>query len=424
MRGRIRVPGDKSISHRALLLGAISEGQTTIYGLLQAEDPVSTAECLRSLGVIISPLGNTNHPVIVQGVGLDGLKEPDVILNCGNSGTTMRLMLGLLAGQQKHHFVLSGDASLRQRPMQRVGKPLAIMGAHITGRREGNLAPLAVLGQQLHGTVINTPVASAQVKSALLLAALTANGSTTVIESARSRDHSERMLRAFGADLNVGGGIENHIHVQPGATLRAQTIVVPGDLSSAAFWLVAGALLPGSDLVIENVGLNPTRAGILDVLEQMSARVEILNLHDVAGEPVGDLRVYPSILEPFFIEEKIVPRLIDEIPVLVVAACFCKGTSQIQGAAELRFKESDRLAVMVRQLRLMGADIDEYEDGLVIRGGRELRGTDLDSEADHRVAMSLAIAALMASGASRLHRYSVTAVSYPQFWEDLDRLLT
>ena len=424
LRGRIRVPGDKSISHRALLLGAISEGQTTIHGLLQAEDPFSTAECLRSLGVIISPLGNSNHPVIVQGVGLGGLKEPDVILDCGNSGTTMRLMLGLLAGQQKHHFVLSGDASLRQRPMQRVGKPLAIMGAHITGRREGNLAPLAVLGQQLHGAVINTSVASAQVKSALLLAALTANGSTTVIESARSRDHSERMLRAFGADLNIGGDIEHHIHVQPGATLWGQTIVVPGDLSSAAFWLVAGALLPGSDLIIENVGLNPTRAGILDVLEQMSARVEILNLHDVAGEPVGDLRVYPSILEPFFIEEKIVPRLIDEIPVLVVAACFCKGMSQIQGAAELRFKESDRLAVMVRQLRLMGADIDEYEDGLVIRGGRELRGADLDSEADHRVAMSLAIAALMASGASRLYRYSVTAVSYPQFWEDLDRLLT
>ncbi|GCE65258.1 3-phosphoshikimate 1-carboxyvinyltransferase [cyanobiont of Ornithocercus magnificus] len=422
LRGRVRVPGDKSISHRALIFGAISEGQTTIHGLLRAEDPASTSECLRSLGAVISPLDENDHPVTVQGVGLSGLKEPDVVLDCGNSGTTMRLMLGLLAGQQGHHFVLSGDASLQRRPMQRVSQPLGIMGGCITGRAGGKFAPIAVAGQQLHGAVIFTPVASAQVKSALLLAALTANGDTTVIEPARSRDHSERMLRAFGADLDIDGEMGCHIHVHPGAILRGQTIVVPGDISSAAFWLIAGILVPGSDLVIENVGLNPTRTGILNVLEQMSAKLKVINRRDIVGEPVGDLQVQSSNLKPFFIGGESIPSLIDEIPILAVAACFCEGTSQIRGAAELRVKESDRIAVMVRQLRLMGADIDEHEDGITIRGGRDLLGTDLDSEADHRVAMSLAVAALMASGTSHLRQHGVAAISYPQFWEELDRL--
>ncbi len=421
LNGRVRVPGDKSISHRALLFGAIAEGTTTIEGLLPAEDPISTAACLRAMGAVISPIED-GQVITVEGVGLDGLQEPGSVLDCGNSGTTMRLMLGLLAGRNGRHFVLSGDASLRRRPMQRVGQPLALMGAEVRGRDGGNLAPLAVQGRKLHGAVVGTPVASAQVKSALLLAALTAEGKTSVIEPAPSRDHSERMLRAFGADLEVGGEMGRHITVRPGAPLRGQHVVVPGDISSAAFWLVAGALIPGADLTIENVGLNPTRTGVLEVLDQMGARVEVLNRRDVAGEPVGDLRVVHGALKPFHFGEEVMPRLVDEVPILSVAACFCDGESRITGAEELRVKETDRLAVMARQLKAMGADIEEHPDGLTIRGGRQLRGTALDSETDHRVAMSLAIAAMMAEGDSTLARSEAAAVSYPTFWDDLARL--
>ena len=421
LSGHVKVPGDKSISHRSLLFGAIAEGTTTIDGLLPAEDPISTAACLRAMGVLISPIEAAGL-VTVEGVGLDGLQEPAEILDCGNSGTTMRLMLGLLAGRAGRHFVLDGDASLRRRPMRRVGQPLASMGADVRGRDGGNLAPLAVQGQSLRGTVIGTPVASAQVKSALLLAALTADGTTTVIEPAQSRDHSERMLRAFGADLEVGGEMGRHITVRPGNTLKGQQVVVPGDISSAAFWLVAGALVPGADLTIENVGLNPTRTGILEVLEQMNAQIEVLNRRDVAGEPVGDLRITHGPLQPFSIGEEIMPRLVDEVPILSVAACFCNGESRISGASELRVKETDRLAVMARQLKAMGAEIEEHEDGMTIRGGRPLKGAALDSETDHRVAMSLAVASLLASGDSTLQRSDAAAVSYPSFWDDLDRL--
>ena len=421
LNGLVRVPGDKSISHRALLFGAIAEGTTTIEGLLPAEDPISTAACLRAMGAQISPIEN-GKLITVEGVGLDGLEEPGEVLDCGNSGTTMRLMLGLLAGRNGRHFVLSGDASLRRRPMQRVGQPLALMGAEVRGRDGGNLAPLAVQGRQLHGAVVGTPVASAQVKSALLLAALTADGKTTVIEPARSRDHSERMLKAFGADLDVGGEMGRHITVRPGATLTGQHVVVPGDISSAAFWLVAGALVPGADLTVENVGLNPTRTGVLEVLEQMGARIEVRNRRNVAGEPVGDLRVTHGPLKPFNFGEEVMPRLVDEVPILSVAACFCDGESRITGAEELRVKETDRLAVMARQLTAMGADIEEHPDGLTIRGGRPLKGAVLDSETDHRVAMSLAIAAMMAEGDSSLSRSEAAAASYPTFWDDLARL--
>ena len=420
LKGRVKVPGDKSISHRALLFGAIAEGTTTIEGLLPAEDPISTAACLRAMGVSISPI-EPSGIVTVDGVGLDGLKEPAEILNCGNSGTTMRLMLGLLAGRDGRHFVLDGDASLRRRPMRRVGQPLASMGADVRGRDSGNLAPLAVQGRPLRGTVIGTPVASAQVKSALLLAALTAESATTVIEPAQSRDHSERMLKAFGADLTVGGEMGRHISVNPGATLRGQNVIVPGDISSAAFWLVAGSLVPGADITIENVGLNPTRTGILEVLDQMGARIEVLNPRDVAGEPVGDLRVTHGPLQPFDFGEEIMPRLVDEVPILSVAACFCDGESRISGASELRVKETDRLAVMARQLKAMGADIEEHDDGMTIRGGRPLTGAVLDSETDHRVAMSLAVAAMLAKGDSSLARSEAAAVSYPTFWDELER---
>ena len=421
LRGTVRVPGDKSISHRAMLFGAIADGETRIEGLLPAEDPLSTAACLRSMGVGVTEI-RAGEPVTVRGVGLDGLREPENILDCGNSGTTMRLLLGLLAGRAGRHFVLTGDASLRRRPMRRVGGPLAEMGASIHGRDGGNLAPLAIAGQTLHGATIHTPVASAQVKSALLLAALTASGPTTVIEPALSRDHSERMLRAFGADLVVSGTGGTTVTVTPGPSLRGQTVVVPGDISSAAFWLVAGAITPGADLTIENVGLNPSRTGILEVLKQMGAAVEVRQPREVAGEPVGDLHVCHGPLKAFSIDGALIPRLVDEIPVLAVAACQAEGVSRIRGAEELRVKETDRLAVMARQLGAMGARLEEHADGLTIQGGTALRGADVDSETDHRVAMSLAVASLVARGDTRLRDSAAAAVSYPGFWDDLARL--
>jgi len=421
LRGAVRVPGDKSISHRALLFGAIAEGETRIEGLLPAEDPLSTAACLRAMGVAVSPI-RAGEPVTVQGVGLDGLREPDNILDCGNSGTTMRLLLGLLAGRAGRHFVLTGDASLRRRPMRRVGGPLAEMGATINGRDGGNLAPLAIAGRRLQGATIRTPVASAQVKSALLLAALTAEGPTTVIEPALSRDHSERMLRAFGAELVVGGAGGTEVTVTPGARLRGQAVVVPGDLSSAAFWLVAGAITPGAELTVENVGLNPSRTGILEVLEQMGAAIEVRNPRDVAGEPVGDLHVCHGPLRAFSIGGALIPRLVDEIPVLAVAACCADGVSTISGAEELRVKETDRLAVMARHLGAMGARLQEHADGLTIAGATALHGAEVNSETDHRVAMSLAVASLVAQGDTRLHDSAAAAVSYPGFWDDLARL--
>lgn len=421
LRGTVTVPGDKSISHRALLFGAIAEGSTRIEGLLPAEDPLSTAACLRAMGVAVSPI-EAGQPVIVEGVGLDGFREPEDVLDCGNSGTTMRLMLGLLAGRAGRHFVLNGDASLRRRPMRRVGGPLAEMGATIAGRDGGNLAPLAIQGRRLQGATLRTPVASAQVKSAILLAGLTADGPTTVIEPVQSRDHSERMLRAFGAELVVGGPGHTEVTVTPGAVLRGQDVIVPGDISSAAFWLVAGAITPGAQLTVQNVGLNPSRTGILEVLEQMGARLTVLNARDVAGEPVGDLQVSHGPLQAFTIGEELIPRLVDEIPVLAVAACCAEGVSRVSGAAELRVKETDRLAVMARQLGAMGARIEEHADGLTIQGQTALHGAEVDSETDHRVAMSLAVAALIASGSTRLHRPEAAAVSYPTFWDDLERL--
>ena len=421
LKGHVRVPGDKSISHRALLFGAIAEGTTRIEGLLPAEDPLSTAACLRAMGVQVSAI-EAGKTVVVEGVGLDGFQEPESVLDCGNSGTTMRLMLGLLAGRSGRHFVVTGDDSLRRRPMKRVGGPLSEMGATIHGRAGGNLAPLAIEGRQLKGATIRTPVASAQVKSAILLAALTADGPTTVIEPVQSRDHSERMLRAFGADLSVGGPGQTEVTVVPGSSLKGQDVVVPGDISSAAFWLVAGAITPGADLTIENVGLNPSRTGILDVLEQMGARIEVLNARDVAGEPVGDLRVVHGPLKGFSIGADLIPRLVDEIPVLAVAACCAEGPSRVTGAEELRVKDTDRLAVMARQLGAMGAQIGGFPDGMTIQGGVTLHGAEVDSETDHRVAMSLAVAAQIASGMTTIARPEAAAVSYPGFWDDLERL--
>ena len=419
LQGKISVPGDKSISHRALMLGAIASGQTTIEGLLLGEDPRSTAKCFQAMGATISEL-NTER-VIVEGIGTKGLQEPKNILDAGNSGTTMRLMLGLLASQPHQFFIVTGDDSLRTRPMSRVVKPLQEMGAVIYGREDNKNAPLAVVGQNLKPIHYHSPIASAQVKSCILLAGLMSEGKTTVTEPALSRDHSERMLRAFGAKLEI----DPHSHsvtIEGKTPLQGQKVVVPGDISSAAFWLVAGAIMPDSELVIENVGVNPTRVGVLEALEMMGADITLENQRETAGEPVADLRVKSSTLKGCTIEGDIIPRLIDEVPILAVAACFAKGTTVIKDAEELRVKESDRISVMALELGKMGAKISELPDGLEITGGYALRGATVDSFTDHRIAMSLAIAGLTAKGTTTINRAEAASISYPTFVDTLQQV--
>ncbi len=416
LQGRIRIPGDKSISHRALMLGAIAKGETIIEGLLLGEDPRSTAQCFRQMGAEISELNS--QQVRVMGRGLGQLQEPDGVLDAGNSGTTMRLMLGLLAAQKNCFFTVTGDDSLRQRPMSRVIKPLQKMGANIWGRQDNQLAPLAIKGQVLRPTHYHSPIASAQVKSCILLAGLTTEGDTSVTEPSLSRDHSERMLQAFGATLSRDP--ETHTVTLHGpAQLQGQSVIVPGDISSAAFWLVAASILPGSEIVIENVGINPTRTGVLEVLRMMGADIQPENERLATGEPIADLRVKSAPLQGCTFGGDLIPRLIDEIPVLAVAAAFAQGKTHIQDAAELRVKESDRLAAIASELGRLGANITEYEDGLTIQGGNPLRGTIVDSLTDHRIAMSLAIGALGSQGTTTIHRAEAAAISYPQFFDTL-----
>jgi 3-phosphoshikimate 1-carboxyvinyltransferase len=420
LQGHITVPGDKSISHRALMLGAIAQGETQIHGLLLGEDPRSTVNCFRAMGAQISEL-NTER-VRVLGIGLGQLQEPVDILNAGNSGTTLRLMLGLLASHPRRFFTVTGDSSLRSRPMSRVVKPLQEMGATIWGRQEASLAPLAIQGQQLKPIEYHSPIASAQVKSCILLAGLMTQGQTTVIEPALSRDHSERMLKAFGAQLSVDPET-NSVTVTGPAQLQGQTVIIPGDISSAAFWLVAGAIVPSSELLVENVGVNPTRTGILEALEMMGADIELENQRVVAGEPVADLRVRHGQLKGCEIAGDLIPRLIDEIPILAVAAVFAEGTTVIRDAGELRVKESDRLAVMASELNRMGARVTELPDGLEITGATPLVGTEVESHADHRITMSLAIAALNATGTTTIHGAQAAAISYPDFTTTLQQLI-
>ncbi|MBW4618897.1 MAG: 3-phosphoshikimate 1-carboxyvinyltransferase [Cyanosarcina radialis HA8281-LM2] len=419
LQGCLRVPGDKSISHRALMLGALAQGETQIQGLLLGEDPRSTADCFRALGAEISAL-NTEL-VTVRGIGLGNLQEPVDVLNAGNSGTTMRLMLGVLASQPGRFFTVTGDSSLRSRPMSRVVKPLQQMGAQIWGRQDAAFAPLAIRGEQLRSIHYHSPIASAQVKSCILLAGLMAEGETTVTEPALSRDHSERMLKAFGAELKIDPET-NSVTISGGAKLQGQPVIVPGDISSAAFWLVAGAVVTGAELTIENVGVNPTRTGILEALEMMGADITLENQRLVAGEPVADLRVRHGSLQACQIGGDIIPRLIDEIPILAVAAVFAKGTTVIRDAAELRVKESDRLAVMATQLNKMGAKVTELPDGLEITGGTPLVGAEVDSCTDHRIAMSLAIAALNATGTTTINGAEAAAISYPDFVTTLQKV--
>ncbi|WP_338825703.1 3-phosphoshikimate 1-carboxyvinyltransferase 1 [Moorella thermoacetica] len=416
LEGNIQPPGDKSISHRAAIIGALAEGTTVIDGFLAGADCLSTLNCLRALGVDIA--GPDGGRVMVRGGGLDSLKEPETVLDAGNSGTTMRLLLGVLAGQP-FYSVINGDESLRRRPMGRVTGPLRSMGAAIWGRQNGELAPLSVRGGKLEPLAYTLPVASAQVKSALLLAGLFTSGETIVTEPCRSRDHSERMLRAAGADLRVEG---LRVRIRGRKPLKPLTINVPGDISAAAFFLVAGCLHPRAALTLENVNLNPTRTGIIDVLTAMGAPLEIIPGEETAGEPAGSIRVTSGSLHGLEVGGAMIPRLIDEIPVLAVAAALAEGETLIRDAAELKVKESDRIAMVAGELARMGAEIYARPDGFRIKGVRRLRGAVVDSHGDHRLAMALAMAGLVAEGTTEVRGAECIAISYPGFTADLARL--
>jgi len=407
--GAVQVPGDKSISHRALLLGAMAHGTTEIRGLLQGEDCRATMAALRALGVEI--LESSNDMVRVQGCGPEAWREPESILDAGNSGTTLRLLAGLLAGRP-FCSLLSGDESLRRRPMRRVVDPLRAMGATVLGRAEGGFPPLAIRGGGLRGIAWSSPVASAQVKSAILLAGLQAAGETRVTEPMLSRDHTERMLSAFGIAPQRDG---TTVTVPGGGRLTAAAVAVPGDLSSAAFFLVGAAAGGGGELCIRGVGVNPTRTGLLDVLERMGADVRRERLRLAAGEPVADLVVRGRRLRGVRVGAELIPRLIDEVPVLAVAAALADGETVISGAAELRVKEVDRLSAVAEELSRMGVALSATQDGLRIQGDAKLRGAVVSSRGDHRMAMSLAVAALFAEGETVIRNVACVNTSFPGF---------
>ncbi len=417
LAGELVVPGDKSISHRALLLNALAAGPARVHGLGLGADVRATERCLQALGVAIEPLGENAR--LIQGVGLRGLQEPADVLDAGNSGTTMRLLCGVLAGQP-FFAVLTGDASLRRRPMGRVLEPLRQMGAMAWGRAGGALAPLAIRGGELRGLDYTLPVASAQLKSALLLAGLYATGPTHLREPAASRDHTERLLRAQGVALQVAG--RDLWLTPPTAPLRPLDLVVPGDFSAAAFWLVAACVHPAARITIRGVGVNPGRTGLLDVLQAMGARLHVTNPREVGGEPVADLTAESSDLRGIAIGGDLIPRLLDEVPVLAVAMAVARGPSRIDDAAELRVKESDRLHTVACELGRMGAAVEEQPAGLRFAGGSRLRGAVVDSHGDHRLAMALAVAALVAAGETTITAADSVAVSYPAFWEHLAQL--
>ncbi|HEV8661794.1 MAG TPA: 3-phosphoshikimate 1-carboxyvinyltransferase [Candidatus Methylomirabilis sp.] len=409
LAGRLRVPGDKSITHRAILLGALADGTTEIRGYLAGEDCRRTAAACRALGVEVEGWGG---PVLrVHGKGLHGLREAEGVLDAGNSGTTLRLLSGILAAQP-FLSILTGDASLCQRPMGRIIGPLRQMGASIWGRAGDQYPPLAIRGGPLRGVRHESPVSSAQVKSALLLAGLYAEGPTTVVEPAPSRDHTERLLRGFGHPVEGTGRTAT---VAPARSLTAVPVEVPGDFSSAAFFLVAACLVPGSRVTLAGVGLNPTRTGLLDALQTMGATVEVVGRREVCGEPVGDLVVTAAPLRGASVGGPLIPRLIDEIPILAVAAACAEGETEIRDAGELRVKESDRIAALAAELGRLGVDVVERPDGLTIRGGRPLAGASCSSRGDHRIAMALAVAALVARGETRIADSACIGTSFPDF---------
>ncbi len=413
LQGHLTIPGDKSVSHRSVMFGAIATGKTTVDGFLLGEDCLSTIDCFRKLGVKIDVDG-TN--VTIESAGMEAWQEPSEVLYTGNSGTTTRLMLGILAGSNVHS-VMTGDASIGKRPMRRVIDPLRQMGAHITGRADGQYTPLAIQGTTLQAIDYQMPVASAQVKSAILLAGLRAQGTTVVRETEISRDHTERMLRQFGAQLTVEEGV---ISFEGGQTLLGTHVSVPGDISSAAFFLVAGAICQNSKVVLENVGINPTRDGVIEVLRNMGASMTVVPNEEDQFEPTATITIETSTLKGTIIEGDIIPRLIDEIPILALLATQAHGTTIIKDAEELKVKETDRITAVVDELQKLGARIEATEDGMVIEVPTPLQGASLKTYGDHRIGMMGAVAALITNGAVTLDDAECIAVSYPSFFEHVE----
>jgi 3-phosphoshikimate 1-carboxyvinyltransferase len=415
LKGIIEIPGDKSISHRSVMFGSIAQGITRVTNFLPGDDCLSTISCFRKLGVEIE---ENENGLTIHGNGFDGLKEPNEILDVGNSGTTIRLLLGILAGRPFFSSLI-GDDSIGKRPMTRVTEPLRTMGAHIDGRKNGEFTPLSIRGGNLNPIHYKMPVASAQVKSALILAGLQAEGETIIIEKAESRDHTERMIRKFGGEVRKDN---RTITVKGSQKLIASDILVPGDISSAAFFLVAGAIVPDSEIVLKNVGLNPTRTGIIEVMNQMGANLEIHNYDEDAFEPTGNITIKTSSLKGTVIEGDVIPRLIDEIPIIALLATQAEGTTIIKDASELKVKETNRIDTVVQELSKLGASIEATEDGMIIHGGTTLRGGTVSSHGDHRIGMMLAIASLLCKDQVQLENPEAISVSYPNFFSHLNSL--
>ncbi len=416
-RGQCEVPGDKSISHRSIIFGSIAEGVTEITNFLPGLDCMSTIDVFRRMGVTIDVVSPTH--IRVSGRGMEGLQEPADILDVGNSGTTIRLLSGLLSGTA-FYSVMTGDQSIRRRPMNRVQQPLSLMGAQIYGRDRGNLAPLAIVGTKLQAITYASPVASAQIKSSILLAGLWADGHTTVTEPTKSRDHTERMLKAFGGEVVVEG---NSVTVTGGVPkLQGQNICVPGDISSAAFLMVAASIIPNSEICIENVGVNPTRSGIIDGLLAMNADIQLVNHRMFGEEPVADIIVKSRQLKGTVIGGDLIPRLIDEIPVLLVAAAVADGKTLIKDAKELRVKETDRIQVMHDELGKVGIRSTPLADGMEIDGNQHFTGGHIETHHDHRIGMAFAVAACIAQQAITISDYCAVQVSFPNFTEIMTRL--
>ena len=409
LRGEITIPGDKSISHRGIMLGSLAEGDTHLHGFLEGADCLSSIACFQKMGIEIERDGSN---VTIHGKGLHGLTKPSEILDAGNSGTTTRLMSGILAGQD-FSSTITGDDSLRTRPMKRVIRPLSEMGASI--KSHDGCLPMTVTGGHLHGIDYISPVASAQVKSCVLFAGLYADGKTSVTEPAISRNHTELMLRGFGASVKTDEE-KHYVEVEPEPVLYGQDITVPGDISSAAYFLVAGLICEDADILIKNVNINPTRAGILKVIEDMGGNISYTDRRTVSGEEVADINVRTSSLHGTTVEGDIIPTLIDELPVIAVMAAYADGTTVIRDAAELRVKESDRIATVTENLRAMGCDMAPTDDGYIINGGRPLHGASIRTYKDHRIAMSFAVAALNADGETTLDDPSCVNISYPGFF--------
>ncbi|MCI5585716.1 MAG: 3-phosphoshikimate 1-carboxyvinyltransferase [Lachnospiraceae bacterium] len=415
LKGEISIPGDKSISHRAVMLGSLAKGTTEITHFLQGEDCLSTISCFRKLGIDIE---NDEKRILIHGKGLHGLTAPREILDCGNSGTTTRLLSGILSGQS-FSSTLTGDASIQKRPMKRIIDPLSQMGVSITSLRNNDCAPLTVEGKPLKGIHYHSPIASAQVKSAVLLAGLYAEGPTSVTEPYVSRNHSEIMLSAFGANVSCQ---DTTATILPEPALEGQKITVPGDISSAAYFIAAGLLVPGSELLLKNVGINPTRDGILQAAKSMGADIQLLNPGKSNGEQTADLLITSTPLKGTEIGGALIPALIDEIPIIAIMAAFAEGTTIIKDAAELKVKESNRIQVMADNLTALGCPVEPTEDGMVIHGGQPLHGAVIDSHKDHRIAMSFAVASLLIEGETRILNKECVQISFPGFYHTLSRL--